>query len=126
MRHINITGGVLPVGASPSLQATLPLPPLLQTIMIAADGGWRLSGFAFSVSADSFSTASAGGTASVPAPSLHSYADPYPPPWEELAKVRETREGCCRTIDWVSAWEKGVRRWDGGLGSRRKSGGYEN
>ena len=78
--------------------------------MVAADGGWRLSGFSFSVSADSFSAVSAG-TASAQAPSLHSYADPYPPPWEELAKVGIKGDGGLWW--WVFhcvSVEKGIRR----------------
>eukprot|EP00955_Chlamydomonas_euryale_P042106 352205-Chlamydomonas_euryale.AAC.15 len=44
--------------------------------MLAEDGGWRLAGFGFSVTA-------AGRT---PANELHDYSDPFPPPWDEAAR----------------------------------------
>ena len=51
--------------------------------MVAADGSWKLSGFSFSVTADSYSQQAGGPSAAV----LHSYSDPYPPLWEDMAKV---------------------------------------
>ena len=67
------------------------LSPLV--IMVTGDGAWRLSGFAFSVTAGGsyalqHQQQQAGGT--TPTAVLHSYADPYPPLWEDLAKVHPT------------------------------------
>lgn len=57
--------------------------------MVTEDGGWRLSGFSFSVTADNYSLQhqQAG---HAPAAVLHSYADPHPPLWEDLAKVQNS------------------------------------
>ncbi|GAX73373.1 hypothetical protein CEUSTIGMA_g826.t1 [Chlamydomonas eustigma] len=64
------------------------LSPLV--IMVAADGGWRLSGFTFSVTAaETFLSAPSASSQQQPSAStssLFTYADPFPPPWEELAK----------------------------------------
>jgi hypothetical protein len=51
-------------------------------MMLAADGGWKLAGFAHAISADYAAAAAA-------AQSLPSYSDPFPPPWEEMAKVKQ-------------------------------------
>ncbi|GFR40473.1 hypothetical protein Agub_g1036, partial [Astrephomene gubernaculifera] len=51
-----------------------------QSVMVAADGSWKLAGFSFAVPLGS--GASAGGASCPP----FSYSDPFPPPWEELAK----------------------------------------
>ncbi|KAG2425861.1 hypothetical protein HYH02_014925 [Chlamydomonas schloesseri] len=50
-----------------------------QTVVVAADGGWKLAGFGFAVTEAGPRGGSAG-------PPPYAYNDPFPPLWEELAK----------------------------------------
>ncbi len=79
---------------SPTLCHTCP-----QTVVVAADGGWKLSGFAFAVPLDGPGGTGAGGPGRAAAGGAqrgaaaavvwppYSYGDPFPPLWEELSKV---------------------------------------
>lgn len=59
---------------------TANMPNPLQAVMIAADGSWKLAGFAHAIA----------GSYASPAPAhsaQYRYDDPFPPVWDELAKV---------------------------------------
>jgi hypothetical protein len=60
------------------LHATKPC--TIQVIMVAADGSWKVAGFAHAIASNY----------AAPAPSSaaqYRYDDPFPPVWDELAKV---------------------------------------
>ncbi|KXZ42900.1 hypothetical protein GPECTOR_112g270 [Gonium pectorale] len=59
-----------------------------QTVVVAADGGWKLAGFAFAATLPGAGPGAGAGSADAAPPPgpPYQYNDPFPPLWEELSK----------------------------------------
>lgn len=54
--------------------------------MLTAEGVWKLAGFSFALASDYAVPAGGAGGASGAA-AQYTYADAFPPPWDEMSKV---------------------------------------